>query len=337
MEKGIKYVALVHSDDIDGIGSAALLRMKYKIPLNRIFFATYSDGSLDYVARKISSIKGRISLFVADLGVNEPLIKYYKQIINHVKKNGGSVAWLDHHPWSDYMIKEIATMCDIAVVGENIDNCGTQLVLKATELDSSFARKFTEIVHLSDFNLKTTNKEYSRLIKTYALSISSFKLSKSAKARDEKLRHMVKVISSGKFDDAYIRKESDTFEKLNDERINFMLKHLINFSDKMSVGFSSKVQNTNACDRIMKYSKCDCAVLINVDTGKGSIRRGVNAPETPNINPLAVALGGGGHPKAAGFRLDPRKYYNFKSESSRRKAAEYIWNKAVELDIYKQI
>ena len=89
-----------HASDIDGVGSAALIRMRYGVPLKRIFFADYSTESLDYVDSKLKPLYGSgITLFITDLGTNESLVAEYRSIIDAVRKGGGRVIWFDHHPW----------------------------------------------------------------------------------------------------------------------------------------------------------------------------------------------------------------------------------------------
>ena len=120
-----------HSSDIDGVGSAALVRAKYGVPSKNMLFTNYSKESVEYVEKQM---KGRytkgMTLFLADLGVNERIIGNFLRIVDNVKKRSGTVIWFDHHPWTKGSVKKLAGRCDVAIVGENKDYCATEITYK---------------------------------------------------------------------------------------------------------------------------------------------------------------------------------------------------------------
>ena len=312
-------VVLTHATDIDGVGAASLLKIKYSIPNNRLFFSSYSKEGIVYAESKFRKFYGKgFVLFVTDLSVNEPTIPVWIKIIKEIKAKGGKVFWFDHHPWSDFAVKNVAGICDAAIVGENEKFCATEITKQELRLNTPFVNEFCKVVHFSDFNLKPDTKKHYELVKAYALSITSLTKAKSSASMQGSLRHIAEVIASRKFVDKKIKDEERKFEKLNTDRINKMLKNLHLVGRKVAIGFASGVQSTQACGMVIKQSGRDVGIVIDPKQGKGSIRS-----LKSNISGLAAALGGGGHPHASGFELDLKKY-PLGSEGGRIKLIEKI-------------
>ena len=316
--------ALCHQSDIDGVGSASMIKMRYGIKSNNLFFTDYS---LENVVRSKDEIcraaKRGAMLIIADLGLNESTKKPLAALIRHIRGNGGRVYWFDHHVWDEDGIRNIASKCDAAIVNENAKYCATEIVRNELHLESSFCREFAKIVHYSDFNIESSDKRYTKRIIEYAMSITSYQQVKDYSLRNRKLRHVAEVISSGRFSDARIRNDARKFDRINKERIEKMLNKLI-VLEKVAVGFHKGVQTTIACGAIMKKSGKDISVYVNLDNMHGHIRT-----EKADCRPVAGYFGGGGHPHAAGFVI--KKRYDFSKESERKGFAELIERKAQEL------
>lgn len=307
-----------HASDIDGVGSAALIRRKYGVPLNRLFFADYSKESLEYVNSKLKPLyKSGISLFITDLGVNDRLIDPYKKILKEVKSNGGRVIWFDHHPWTKRAVKELASMCDVAIIGENDDFCATEITFKELAFKDGFTTKFARIVHYSDFNITPRDRRDYETVGIYALSITSYGIIPSRDIMTAKLRHIAEVISAGKLYDARTRNDALRFKRLNDSRIARMIKTMILTKDA-AVGFSEHVQSTAGCVALMKASRKPIGIYINAANRRGHLRC-----EDDDISGLARALGGGGHPHASGFNVD-RKFGPLNTVAKRKAYADFL-------------
>jgi len=311
--------ALSHASDIDGVGSAALVRMKYKVPLSNIFFSEYSTEGIDYVNLKLRPhYKKGIILFIMDLGVDDWLIGSYKKLLESVQKGGGKVFWFDHHPWTDKAIMTLTPKCEKAVIGENTKYCATEITFMELGLSGAFAKRFKEIVHYSDFNIKPSDKKGRDLIGHYALSITSYNALKSRGQRIKRLRHMVDVISDGKFLDERIKRDSMKFNEINERRLHKMLGAMI-VREKFAVGFSKIVQSTAGCIAVREKAARPIGIYINMNDWKGHIRC-----ETNDISILARNLGGGGHPHASGFMIEPRKFGYLRTRSQKEKFADYL-------------
>lgn len=321
----METVVISHSSDIDGVGSASLIRRKYGVPLGNLFFTNYIKENLEYVQRKLKRFypKG-VTLFITDLGVNERIAGNFLEIIKGVKRNGGRVVWLDHHPWTDESLSRLAKACDAAVVGENPRYCATEITAKELGMNDRFTNRFVRIVHYSDFNKKPKDKLDREMVKRYALSIASYEMNPSRDYVHKKLRHIVRVISSGRLSDNAIRKDSERFEKMNVQRTREMLDELYIRKD-FALGFSQDLQSTYACGEITKKSHKRLAFYINVRKGSGHLRA-----VSGDYSALARELGGGGHPRAAGFFVDLKRYNNFRTRADKERFADFLQRKVSE-------
>jgi oligoribonuclease NrnB/cAMP/cGMP phosphodiesterase (DHH superfamily) len=298
----MQTIVISHCADIDGVGCPALLKMKYEIPRENIFLVDYTKEALMHVQAQIKKRKPKdTNLFISDLSSNDDKVDTFLSIISMIRKGGGKVFWFDHHPWTENAVKRISPKCDTIVCGER-DECATEITARQLKLKGKFVADFIDICHQSDFNLHPKDKKKMSLIKTYAIGIASYNIKGSAAAQN-KLKDLADAISAGRFANNDIVKEAKEFDRISKKRIAIMIKDLSLVGGKIAVGFAKSLQSTNACYWVMKASGRDVGIFINLDANRGNIRS-VKA----NISPLAMALGGGGHPHASGFAFSPKKY-----------------------------
>ncbi len=315
---------LSHASDIDGVGSAALIRMKYGVPLSNILFSEYSEEGIGYAESYLSKrYRKGITLFVTDLGVDASLYRRYLRIIKSVKASGGMVFWFDHHPWEPYAVKSIAALCDEAIVGENPKYCAASITWRRLGFSDKFTRELVSLINYSDFNKDPGSARHRKLIGTYALSITKYNSSKSRDYRMSRLRHIVQVLGSGRFTDPRIRKDASAFNALNSARTKSMLRNVILRSD-FAIGFSKPVQSTSGCVAIIRSTGAQIGIYVDTESWKGHIRC-----ETKDISLLARVLGGGGHPHASGFPVNYRQFGGLKTSRSRRAYADFIEKKII--------
>src|SRR5271155_4185518 len=103
---------LSHADDIDGIGSAALVKMKYQVDTKKLFFISHIDADIAYAASQMKRLSRKgFTLFVTDLDPSGHTRKLYEDIVKGVNKNGGKVIWFAHHSWDRFSVDNIANKC----------------------------------------------------------------------------------------------------------------------------------------------------------------------------------------------------------------------------------
>jgi uncharacterized protein len=317
----MENVAVIsHIGDIDGVGSAALIKMRFGMPASNIFFAAHAAKEMKEVEAGIRKLYAKkILLFVTDLTPEHETAPYFKRIIKGVRSKGGKVVFLDHHPWREYIVEEIAKKSDFAAFGENKHMCATDLVHSFLGLDGAFVREFTDLVHHIDLFIKMDSRRQERLADTYKLGIDHFSMSKSYGAQVKKLRHLASAISSRKFLDKETIRAAVEFERINHARISEMGNDLYVISGKIAIGFSKQVDSSDACRHIMKRALTDIGMIVNIDHSKASMRS-----VKSNTTPLANELGGGGHPHASGFNIDSSKYNFFRTKKDRQAFADDV-------------
>jgi hypothetical protein len=306
-------IVISHSSDIDGVGSAALIKMKYRVPTSRIFFTDYAPKSLERVSRDVKAqLSKGTTLFITDLGVNGNALSVFQDMLESVKAAGGEVFWFDHHPWSSGAARKLAHLCKLAVFGENDMYCAAEITRMELGFKDSFTKNFCRIVHLSDFAITPKAKSDYNTVGTYALSISLYRM-KSHEGNIRSLRHMVDVICSRRLVDNRIRQDADRFRALNDRHVEAMLKDVYLGRD-IAIGFAADIQKTYACMKLIEKTGRDIGVYINLRDRRGHMRSIRN-----DCTMLASKFGGGGHPHASGFSPDFRKYRYFRTKKGRLK------------------
>ncbi len=325
----IAYEIVLTHTDADGVGSAALLKMGYGIESKNIFFSEPSKEDIENATRRVLKLCGKgTTLYVTDLSCNESSIALLSGFVKSVKRKGGFVVWLDHHPWSDRAIDAVARECSTAIVGENSRACATEIVMKYTGVDGAFVRKFVDVVHHIDFAKPQKSSWAIDLGRSYSSGASYLHAAVTYEAMQRNLRHMVDVIASGRFIDGRIREAASRYDALSGSAIAIMLKTMRSASSNVAVGFSSRnlVDTNDACAAIMARAHSDVAIFIKTRRRSAGVRSKRN-----DISKLAMAFGGGGHPHASGFSV-PKKY-GLGSERERQLFVEEIGRKAKKLGI----
>ncbi|MDE1865544.1 MAG: hypothetical protein KGH94_02810 [Candidatus Micrarchaeota archaeon] len=300
--KQTRTMVISHNADIDGIGCAALLQMRYKIKDSDIFLIDYSIEALQGVEKAIKRMKPKdVDLFITDLAANDQKVGLFLSIIKTIKKGGGKVRWFDHHPWSEQAVKRITPECERIICGER-NECATEITSRELGLEGKFVGRFTRICHYSDFNLKPKDSKSRSLIKTYAIGITKYNIDPRPSA-DKNLKALARTLAGGELSNPDIVHAAREFDRISKARIGEMKKELVPIGSKIAVGFARTLNSTNACYHIIKKSGRDIGIFVNLDAKRCNIRS-----VKSNINPLAASLGGGGHPHASGFSFDPKKY-----------------------------
>jgi oligoribonuclease NrnB/cAMP/cGMP phosphodiesterase (DHH superfamily) len=296
-----------HGEDIDGIGSASLLKLRYHIDSRDLFFINHSLDDFESAVRRITPRLGAGSVvFLTDLSPSQNLIAPASRFVRAVNSRGGGVVWLDHHYWSDRAIREIALRCETAIIGENKCACATDITKRYTRLTGDFVERFVSLVHCIDLYLgfdSQPNPAWSRsAAKIYSMSINYLSGGGPFDAKQGRLRRVADLVSSGKFFDGRMRAAARSYERVNRARIRALVGNMGVIQGRMAVGFSREVDSSDACHAMIDRSGADISVLVKTDSRTVSIRS-----MKSDIAVLATSLGGGGHPHAAGFEV-PRAY-----------------------------
>lgn len=309
---------VTHSSDLDGMASAAMLMHYYKIPVTNVFFTNYTGKIFEGAAKNIADVPGKGNVIViSDFGMPAENMGKMKRALTAAKKKGNYVMWFDHHPWTDAGIKTLEKVCDIMVVGENPINCGAELVYKFLCKKDRFGDRLAFLTHLADFNL--FNKKDDRWVKDVGYAIKYY----GEDTTDNKnLRKICALLAVGKFSDKFILDAAKGYVTNSRIYLKELLKSvkIINVNGiKIAIGFSKRLQNQEACMAMLDNLKIHMAIYISYESGHSSIR----CIPPVNCDKLAVALGGGGHPLAAGFSLE-NEVKNFNDDKKQKITSRII-------------
>ena len=289
---------VTHIADFDGMGSAAMFMHYAGVPKERIFFGNYMRQDIDKMISELKAAKLRNSFIIfTDMSVNDSAIDVLKGLMHWLKGEGNKVAWIDHHPWSDSAVSEVGSECIYLVAGENKNYCATELVYKElfeNEADKEYGTYLANIAHYADFNIRNEQLDPLLFEITGAITYINYNQGNTAKLRD-----LVSEFAKGNYKNSITKEAYASY--LKDSELN--IKALEESLEKHSVGnlilgigYSKHLGSTQACTIIADELKADIAIFVNTDSGKVSLRSG----KAIDCSKLAVALGGGGHPQAAG-------------------------------------
>ena len=94
-----RVVCISHSKDVDGLSSAALVKMA----TNAIVHLTDYGEILSILPK----VKQGSDVYICDLGMNEAIAKGFVKEVRRLSSKG-NVVYIDHHPLSDSLRKEIS-------------------------------------------------------------------------------------------------------------------------------------------------------------------------------------------------------------------------------------
>ncbi|MGC8676483.1 MAG: hypothetical protein ACP5T3_03150 [Candidatus Micrarchaeia archaeon] len=281
---------------------------EFGIGAGNVLFTDHSASLFEFAMHRLRAMRCS-ALFVTDLSVNVSEIGEWRESISRLKSQGAVVFWMDHHAWPNRALA-LARSCDIAEFGENARYCAAEIVAKEFGMSGRFVRKLLGIVHVSDFALEPRSAAEAGIVRTYGLAIA-YANTFAPEKLERLLRRLAKEISEGKIASAYAAKTARIFESKSNTEIEKAISNIYE-TDNMAISFSSSsVFQDDLFGQLFKISGKDIVVNVDCDKAKASMRSARS-----DIAPLAMAMGGGGHPHAAGFRISSA--YNIRSAGGRQ-------------------
>ena len=272
---------------MDGVASASLYTYLVGGSYEIIFAEPYNLHKVLYKVYKRRPSK----VFLFDLGPNPNYIDFVAGVVELLTSRGAEVQWFDHHVWNSEWVERLSSAGAKLYIDRS--TCATGVVAKyvkpCREIDKGFVEELVAGVcgadlwrfdhRLSPFYLRLvrrgdTNDWRMKVYNTLSKGVLWTKEFEEVVIErfDEELKELSKNIKTKVFE-------------VNNIRFAVTLKN-------------SKVENSFLAARVMGLTNADVAIVVD-KSGKLSLRsRGVN------VRDLAVALGGGGHPKAAGAKID---------------------------------
>ncbi len=279
------YYMVVH-DDLDGVASAALYCRFKNIALHEVSLIFTSPSELPKVLNRLHKYvsKGDV-IVIADLGCNTGTFNELMRIIPLLRNKNVVIEWYDHHIWEDNWINELRslgikliidnTTCATGIIARNFNAECNELMHAVCAADlwkwdhnlAPFLYRLAYIYHERGMLYKLFEKFYKGiLIDDEAKTLIEEYISKEIKGYDEALRY-TKVF------------------KVNGCNVAVTVK------DK------GPPSRSHVAHFIIARKNVDVVAIYEI--GHGLSFRSINI----DVRRLATALGGGGHPRAAGVKI----------------------------------
>jgi uncharacterized protein len=322
MNNSNNFLIFSHEQDVDGLFSAAVLRMVY--PQSEVILTNYGFQNMLAVKGKILSFtQSRYcgAIIISDIGINyESYLPVY-EALSTSKRRGFSNVWIDHHVWPEGLEEKFSPICEMVLrseteIGSNgLKKCATELCIERFAPASAYAKTLGYIAHRTDF------PESVRFPLPPLTGLISYYLGK--KELNHKLYSVIlDNVSRGILWNTEMQGDMIEASRLIDESIARSIGSMvIKEFDIKPPGTIEQVKNVRVAiakadsfvsrslllGKIIDESEIDLAVAYTSD-GKLSLRRRHTLPEKGlHIDCSKVAAEfreGGGHPGAAGGFLN---------------------------------
>ncbi len=283
-----RKVVVLHHNDFDGIMGAISL---YRLHSDDDFHAkgTSRRKMIKNLEKVIKKYKPNL-LYVVDIGPNDSELDELRRILDN---RNFKVIWMDHHKWSDNVKRVISELVDEVIYDRS--TCGAGLAARyAKERGAKLCDCCEELVNLScDIDLWIRSDPRSEKM-SMALG--------NRRWRSYLIDKLWKCVGWDKdWEDAY----QEVIDEMKRNLRKYLSKSIkkkvceyeiiivpIRIKDVALVSFMA--------EEIRKEKPYDAIIFVS-DVGSLHMRRG---SEKIDLSEVARRLSGGGHPAAAGGRLD---------------------------------
>ena len=318
MNKSNNFLIFSHEQDVDGLFSAAVLRMVY--PQSEVILTNYGFQNMLAMENKILSFTQSHdsgTVIISDIGINYESYPPVYEALSASKRRGFSNIWIDHHVWPEGMKEKFSAICEMVLrseteIGSNgVKKCATEICIERFAPASAYAKTLGCIAHRTDFpesvwfplppltglisyylgEKELNHKLYSIILDNVSRGIlwnteMQEDMIHASRLIDESIMRSVKSMVIKEFD----IKSPGTIEQVGNVRV------AITKAD-------SFVSRSILLGKIIDEFKIDLAIAYTPE-GKLSVRRRHGLPEKDlqiDCSKIAAAFReGGGHPGAAG-------------------------------------
>jgi hypothetical protein len=158
MNNNGNFLIFSHEQDVDGLFSAAVLKMVY--PHSEVILTNYGIENMIRVKDKIFSFIQSYSsgtIIISDIGVNHESYLPIFEALRMSKQKGFSNIWIDHHVWPGEMEEIFSLVCEMVLCSESgigshePKKCATELCIERFAPVSIYAKTLGSIAHRTDF------------------------------------------------------------------------------------------------------------------------------------------------------------------------------------------
>jgi len=158
MNSSNNFLIFSHEQDVDGLFSAAVLRMTY--PESEVILTNYGFENMLAIKEKILSFIQTFdsgTIIISDIGANyESYLPIYEAFTTS-KQRGFSNIWVDHHIWPERLVEILSPVCEFVLrtrdkTGtDEPKKCATELCIERFAPASPHAKTLACVAHRTDF------------------------------------------------------------------------------------------------------------------------------------------------------------------------------------------
>jgi oligoribonuclease NrnB/cAMP/cGMP phosphodiesterase (DHH superfamily) len=287
--------------DLDGVGSAAAyLVLSNKKPTDPDVIVSYVEpyNIHEKLEPFIEYFEDGDKIVVSDIGINLKIYDKLVNVLDNITRKGVTVEWYDHHRWDNEWIEDFK---DLGIkLHVDTSTCATGVVSKyapeSSELTSEQKNRLFELVKaVCAADLWLWNHHLApKLFRIVTLN---------GNQGDERRNLVLRKLSE-------LNLWDDELEELLQEYVNIELKNYSRIDKRIvkecrnscCVASVIKVRgpptNSFVGSYILSRTNADIASIVK-ENGSISLRS-----KRVNVQRIAYNLGGGGHPRAAGAKID---------------------------------
>ncbi|MCE4600344.1 MAG: DHHA1 domain-containing protein [Desulfurococcales archaeon] len=291
------HLFIVTHTDLDGAGSAAAALIAYGRGIDESTILFAEPYNLDEV---LSSLSGNLDsgdrIVVSDLGPNRDSIDNVLRLVGEFTGQGVAVDWYDHHIWPDEW-REAMRRAGVRLTIDT-STCATGVVARyATKYNET---EYTE--YLKELESTVCAADLWRWDHPLAPKLFRVADTRYNEGSNEWRRKLIAKFSQGVLWDEELDEKLQEYLNRELENFNKIISTTVVAEGECRVAAAFKERGPPAnsfigASLLSRYN-ADIAVIIRGNGGLSLRSRGVN------VQIVALSLGGGGHPRAAGARLD---------------------------------
>ncbi len=277
----LEKVIVTHTD-LDGIVSATLIA-KYLGGYDRLYFA--QPHQLWGVLCKVPS---RSELYISDLGMNEPTLDKVVNELKRILKAGGLITWFDHHVWDEKWITKLRELGVKLYVDRS--TCAAGVVIKYLNIEDP------KMKELADAACSLDLWKFNHWLGNYLARVVGYK--GGSKWKEYIVNELMKF--NGELPSEFL----GIVEEVISRELKILSKALSKAGTVTSNGIKVVYYYKGNEEHLTSYianillSRYSADLAIICRRGSISLRS-----KKLDVRELAKALGGGGHPRAAGAPL----------------------------------
>ncbi len=294
-EPGGAFFIVTHTD-LDGVGSAAAaLRIAGRSVSDSVilYAEPYNIHEILEIVRENASSGD--TLIIADLGPNRDSYPRAVEIIRELVERGVNVEWYDHHIWSVEDQEKLRKAG--AYLALDTSTCATGVVVHY----ASERRGVEPDEYLLELERAVCAADLWRWDHPLAPKLFRVADSRYEEGREAWRNRLVEKFSNGILWDGELEEKLEEYINLELKNYNSILSTVYVTPRPCRVAAASKKRgppsNSFIGASLQSRYDADIAVIIR-DNGGMSLRS-----KKVDVQKIAVELGGGGHPRAAGARI----------------------------------